>query len=178
MVELWKDALGYEGLYEVSNLGRARRVVTQTGRPSGRIMKPGDRRGYSKYTFTRENQKRMFCAHRLVWEAFNGPIPDGLQINHLNGDKRDNRLTNLEVCTASENMKHAYRTLGIPRPYAPSFGERNGRAKLKESDLPEIKALYARGLSQQKIADIYGVNQTNISLILRGRSWRKSQLSD
>jgi hypothetical protein len=173
MSEEWMPVLGYSGLYEVSDQGRARRVKTQSGRPSGRLMRPGYRRDYLNYTLSYLNVQQTFCAHRLVWEAFNGPIPEGMQINHKNGGKRDNRLTNLELCTPQENTAHAYSVLGRVRTPPPhKVGEANGRAKLKESDLPEIRRLRALGWSQQKIADQFGVNQTIISGILRGAYWR------
>jgi hypothetical protein len=71
------------------------------------------------------NGYRKMCrsAHRMVWEAVHGPIPEGLQINHKNGVKTDNRIENLELVTASENTAHAYR-LGL----ICAKGERNGRA--------------------------------------------------
>jgi hypothetical protein len=73
-------------------------------------------------------------AHRMIWEYVNGPIPEGLQINHINGIVDDNRISNLEVVTPSENMRHAYR-IGLVR----ADGKFNGRAigksrRLKESN--------------------------------------------
>lgn len=62
-------------------------------------------------------------AHRMIWESVHGPIPQGMQINHINGIKTDNRIVNLELVTPSENTKHAYR-LGLRR----ADGEFNGRA--------------------------------------------------
>lgn len=66
------------------------------------------------------------CVHRLVWEYVHGPIPRDMQINHINGIKHDNRIENLELVTASENTKHAYR-MGLAR----ADGEHNGRHKGK-----------------------------------------------
>lgn len=63
-------------------------------------------------------------AHRMIWASVHGPIPDGMQINHINGIKTDNRIENLELVTASENTKHAYR-LGLRN----ATGENNGRYK-------------------------------------------------
>lgn len=173
MSELWKPVVGYSDFYEASDHGRVRRVTTQGGRPSGRMLKPGYRREYLNYTVSFQNVQQTLAAHRLVWEAFNGPIPAGMQINHVNGDKRDNRLANLEVCTPNENMAHAYRTLGRD-PRRPQWGEKNGRAKLAKDDLPEIRRLRAEGWSQQRIADKFGVGQTVISGILRGLYWREA----
>ena len=173
MSEQWRPVLGYEEHYSASNFGNVKRVQTRSGSPSGRPLKTGSRRDYANYTLSLDNVQKTFCAHRLVWEAFHGPIPVGLQINHKNGDKRDNRLDNLEVCTASENMVHAYRTLGRD-PSRPQRGEKNGRAKLKTADIAEIKRLRALGWSQQRIADQFCVNQTLISGILRGQFWREA----
>lgn len=173
MSEQWVSVLDYEGFYEISDFGNARRTTTQGGRPSGRQMRPGSRRNYLNFTLSVENRQRTLCAHRMVWEGFNGPIPEGMQINHINGNKADNRLSNLEICTPSENTLHAVHVLKrawTKPPHVP--GEKNGRAKLSASDVEKIKELRATGLSQQKIADQFGVDQTNISSILRGASWR------
>lgn len=174
MTEVWRPVLGFEGYYEASSIGRLRRVKTQGGRASGRISSPGDRRGYANYTLSVDNAQRTLSAHRMVWEAFYGPIPLGLQINHKNGEKRDNRLVNLEVCSPSENTSHAVRVLKRTWNVPPRLaGSMNGRAKLSEADIPEIRRLRAAGLSQQKIADQFGVNQTLISGILSGKLWRE-----
>lgn len=88
-------------------------VIGIYGRPIGK-----DTKGYRVIN---RNQKH-WMAHRLIWEAVNGPIPDGLQINHKNGIKHDNRIENLELVTQSENAKHAYR-IGLQS----ASGDHNGR---------------------------------------------------
>ncbi len=87
----------------------------------GAPMKALDAWGYVKVTNGRAKFSRS--AHRMIWEAVHGPIPDGLQINHKNGVKHDNRLCNLELVTCSENIKHSYR-IGLRS----AKGECNGRA--------------------------------------------------
>jgi hypothetical protein len=108
----------------------------------------------------------------MVWEAFNGPIPAGQQINHTNGNKTDNRLANLEVCTPSENMVHSFRVLKRPPANNPNPGTANGASKLTEADIPVIRALYEEGTRQADIGQRFGVSQALVSRIIRGVNWR------
>jgi hypothetical protein len=111
-------------------------------------------------------------AHILVWKTFKGPIPDGIDINHENGDRNDPSLTNLEPMTRSENCAHSFRDLGRANFNVPQLGSRNGCAKLIESDIPKIFKLHADGLSLSKIAERFGVSRPLIGQILRGNAWR------
>lgn len=102
--------------------------------------------------------------------AFVGECPPKLQVNHKDGQRSNNALSNLEYVTCSENHKHAYAVLG--RKKTITKGEKNGRAKLNIAQVEEIRRMYARGgISQQKIADQYGVNQTMIGFIVRKANW-------
>ena len=172
MNEKWKPVFGYEDHYEISNLGNARRISANNGTYVGKQLKQYENKGYKRHCYCVNNQPKYHSVHRSVWQSFNGEIPPHLQINHKNGIKDDNRLENLELMTPSENTKHAYQVLGIPGKKNPCPGSKNGRAKLKEDDAPKIRRLYSEGLSQQRIADLYGVNQTNISSIVRGIGWK------
>ena len=99
--EIWKDIPGYEDQYQASNLGRIRSFK----RNKVRILKPGrDGNGYCIVKLCLNKVVKSARVHRLVWEAFNGSIPEGMQINHLNEIKTDNRLENLSLCTAKENI--------------------------------------------------------------------------
>lgn len=101
--EIWKDIPGYEGHYQASNLGRIRSLK----RNKLRILKQGrTRKGYYIVLLCLNSVKKNSLIHRLVWESFNGPIPEGMQINHLNEIKSDNRLENLSLCTAKENINY------------------------------------------------------------------------
>jgi hypothetical protein len=174
MSERWKPVPGYEELYEVSNQGRLARIKTRGGRPTWRILKatPGNM-GYVRYALVGHNyMRRDLMAHRLAWAAFNGPIPDDLQINHKNGVKHDNRLDNLEIVTQSENTKHAFRVLKVAPNVNPNPGSRNGRAILTEDDIPKIRNLLQSGVSQTEAGRIFGVHQTVIGRIALGKIWR------
>ena len=105
--EIWKDIPGYEGIYQASNLGRIRSLKYD----KVRILKPGENgRGYCKVNLCLNKVVKSAKVHRLVWEAFNGSIPENYQINHLNEIKSDNRLENLSLCTAKENVNYGTRT--------------------------------------------------------------------
>jgi hypothetical protein len=166
-MENWKPIDGFD--YEVSDLGRVRRVWRNDKKVIAfKITKDG----YHHVCLWRGGKPNWRLAHRLAWETHIGDIPEGMQINHKNGDKSDNALPNLEVVTASENVKHRFRVLGHAAPNNPSLGEKNGGAKLKAEQVLEIRETYARGgITQPKLAERYGVSLPLISLIIRRRVW-------
>lgn len=102
MKEEWRLISGYEN-YLVSDIGRVK------NRRTGQILKPGMSRWYLQVGLYKNGPRKGLRVHRLVAQAFI-PNPDNLpEVNHINGDKTDNRAINLEWCTSSENGKHAYR---------------------------------------------------------------------
>ena len=109
MEEVWKSVIGYVGLYEVSNHGNVRSLKRAT--TSGKMIKPyvNTRNNYVYVCLSKNNIKKQYRVHRLVMTAFSQEHR-GMQINHIDGNKQNNNLNNLEWCTQSENMKHAYRT--------------------------------------------------------------------
>lgn len=121
MEEIWKDIEGYEGLYQVSNLGRVRsvdRIITssypygtKTSFLKGKIRKLSlDGQGqYLQVNLNKENKQKQFLVHRLVAQAFVSNPKYKETVNHINGIKTDNIADNLEWATRSENEKHAYR---------------------------------------------------------------------
>lgn len=110
------------------------------------------------------NGSHSVMAHRAIWSYFNGPIPPGMEVNHKNGIKTDNRIENLELVTRSENVRHAKRN-GMAR-YA--MGLSSGRGKLSDEDVLQIKKYLGLGMKQQDIADMYGVRPNQISRINTG----------
>jgi hypothetical protein len=105
MSEQWRAISGTDGRYEVSDQGRVRSIARPRAR--GRILKPtSDPRGYQRITIHSTGSKRQVSVHRLVCLAFLGDPPDDAsEVRHLNGDPRDNRLTNLAWGSRSENAR-------------------------------------------------------------------------
>lgn len=101
--EIWKSVLGYIGLYEVSNYGRVRSLKHEKIRILKQLKHTN---GYLKVNLCKDGITKIFYVHRLVYEAFNGFIPDGYEINHINEDKTDNRLDNLNLLTHGENIRY------------------------------------------------------------------------
>lgn len=109
MDEEWRPVVGYESLYAVSNLGRVKRTGKARGTRLG-VLKPGKHpKGYLFVGLTANSRKRVREVHRLVGEAFIGPLPPGLQTRHLDGNPANNAVTNLAYGTQSENMQDSIR---------------------------------------------------------------------
>lgn len=128
--------------------------------------------GYPKIKY----KNKAYYVHKFVWEKENGKVPDGLTINHIDGDKMNWDISNLELLTQKENVRHAWRT-GLCRP---KKGQGHGRAVLDDMQVLTIltiprnkklgrgKPLYA---TDQELADMYGVSKTRINNIRRKKEW-------
>lgn len=166
-LEEWRPVVGYEGWYDVSSLGRVRRIRPGSGTRRGRLLKPcREEGGYLHVGVSIASRVKIRNVHRLVAEAFLGPCPPGCEANHKNGIKIDNRPSNLEWVTPAANIRHAYTTRLIVAPQ----GERQGRAKLTEADVRAIRT--ARGkTSLRELARRFGVHYSSIGDIQARRTW-------
>ena len=121
--EEWRDVVGYEGLYQVSDQGRVKSLARKDclGRTvKERILKPGVvSSGYLMISLCTGGKQKMFSVHRLVCQAFHENPDNKPQVNHINEIKTDNRACNLEWCTCTQNINHGSRN------------ERAGKAKSK-----------------------------------------------
>lgn len=117
------------------------------------------------------DKKRYYCsANRLVWFHHNGPIPQGFTINHKDGVKSNNVLSNLELATDSEQMLHAVRVLGTSGG-AKQHGEKNHQAKLNATQVTEIRSRRSGGESLLSIAKDFGIAFQTVSKICLNSRW-------
>ena len=165
--ENWKPVVGYEGFYEVSDLGRVRNIKNRKNTFVGRIRKPGfDKDGYHQMVLSKPGKRYSTRIHRLVLSNFIGPCPKGLQINHIDGNKGNNRLDNIEYVTPSENRLHAY-AIGLQS----QRGENNAGSKLTEEDVHKVRARLSAGESQTGIAASLNVSIGAIHGIALNKTW-------
>lgn len=101
--EVWKNIPGYDGLYQASDLGRVKSRGNDKNRKEKILRSGKDIGGYLHVALWKDGKAKRFSVHRLVWEAFNGPIQEGYDCNHINENKQDNSLENLNLMTRKEN---------------------------------------------------------------------------
>ncbi len=112
-------------------------------------------------------QTRSMFAHRLVWIAYNGPIPDGLQINHKDLNKANNCLSNLEVVSPSENIQHSYKN-GRAKPWHKATEWRPGILRITNAQKTEVIELRQSGHTYRSIHALTKISQAHIGRILKG----------
>ena len=169
MEEKWLPIKGYEKYYMISNLGRVKSLRT------GKILKKRlTFDGYVKVTLTINYESKDFRVHRLVAEHFI-PNPEGKEtVNHIDGNKENNSVDNLEWATRSEQLYHAYK-LGTKKSQK---GCSNVNSKLTEDDVREIRKSYKKGIKgygYQALANKYGVDKTTIANIVNYRTYKNVQ---
>ena len=171
--EEWLPCPDYEDSYEVSNLGRVRSVDRVSGsRPGiikGKVLKPFlNRRKYLEVNLFKNSKSIPKIIHRLVAKAFLDNPENKSQVNHKDGNKLNNSISNLEWFTNSENQKHAYR-LGLQ----PSrIGENNSNTKITDKDVTLLKQLYNSGMSIIEVSNSMNISVSIIRQIIYGRTWK------
>lgn len=171
--EIWVPVTGYELYYEVSNFGR----VKSLNRPDGGnqynqsfILKATLlKTGYFQVCLVINKVKKKQSVHRLVISAFLSNPSNKPQVNHIDGIKKNNHISNLEWCTPSENGLHAYKT-GLSVSLGLSGEENHSCTHTKEQVL-KIKNLLTQGIAMKDIAKIHGFNREYVKAIKYGKCW-------
>ena len=165
-MENWNAVVGFEGVYEVSDCGNVRRIARGKGAVLGKNRKLVNRGGYRQVILSAGNKVTLHWVHRLVAFAFLGPPPSPVaHVNHLDGDRANNHLSNLEWTSASGNLAHAYR---IGRR---SVSETQRSRVFNEEDIRAIRKLSEDGARTAVIAGMYGVTRASIGAIISRRTW-------
>lgn len=164
--EVWRDVIGYEGLYQVSDSGHVMSLRT------GRILKEGvDKETNIRNIglYNAQGVRKSYTIHQLVMRTFVGECPPDMEINHDDGDRSNNTLSNLEYCTHQYNIRHAIRT-GL---YKSPTGENAHASKLTQKKVDEIRASYIpkRGM-KTALAKQYGVTAAAIHKIVTRKTWK------
>jgi hypothetical protein len=173
MIEQWKPCPGFEGWYQVSDLGRVRRVTRGKGTYFGRIRnaRPTSK-GYLLVNLYKAGKQYARTVHRLVALAF---IPNPLslpEVHHVDEIKAHNWADNLEWLSKPEHAKKTFQS-GLK----PS-GETHGQAKLTWEQVTKIRSRYLPGLNSRQrgngalLAKEFGVSQTAVLLIVNGKTWK------
>jgi HNH endonuclease/NUMOD4 motif-containing protein len=146
--------------YVVSNKGRIKSLLTQ------KILKEHSTpQGYKQIGLYIRSKRKSFMVHRLVAETYI-PIKNSnyYEVNHIDGNKNNNAIENLEWCTRQENLEHAHKMKLFKR----QLGETNGRCKIKNIELLDIKELFKLGFKAKDIANAYNIGYTQVYRILKG----------
>lgn len=164
----WKPARGFERAYSVSSTGLLRSERNGRGTVKGLILKPRfTSDGYIKYALQHNRLRQQVQCHRLVYESFVRPLEEWEEIDHLNGNKQDNRLANLEPVTKLENMQRSFRA---GRNMAK--GSEVGTSKLTEEIVSEIRRKHAQGIKQVQLCKEYDLPKDHVSKIILSKTWR------
>jgi len=159
-----RDIPNYEGKYAVTENGEVWSYPKHT-RKDMILLKPRKRKnGYQALFLCDGKNVESFYVHRIVAMTFLGNI-DGMDVNHINGNRADNRLENLEICSRAKNIQHGF------------WVNKTGRAKLSYEQHLEVKKMHEVGKKQTEIAKQFGVSKQIINKIVKNRTYTNSKIS-
>lgn len=156
--ENWKDLKGYEGRYKIGSNGE---IVNN----KGLLMKQHlDGDGYNIISLY-NGKGKTFRVHRLVVESFIGDVPDGMQVNHIDYNRANNHVENLEIVTRLENVRHSYdRTVKA---------NSKGNPKITRKEVNEIRDKYSTGeYTRAELCKMYGLKRSAMANLLNKISWK------
>lgn len=178
-MEEWRDIAGYEGYYQASNLGRIKslsRLVKCKGYiMTKEIIRKGSlaKTGYISIRLSKKGIVTTHLVHILVGKTFIPNPENKPQINHIKGIKTDNRVSELEWNTISENRQHSFDVLNEKSNFKPIYGIDNNKSKLSPEQAEEIRLKFKSGINRRILAAEYGVSITTISSINTNKTWNK-----
>lgn len=161
--EEWRDVPGFEGHYRVSNLGRVQSIKPNRKHVMLKLI-PSNNATRWRCIMTRPKHRARSLVHKVVLAAFVGPPPRSTEVNHIDGNSRNNRLANLEYVSHSENIAHSV-ALGIH-----ASGERVNTAKLTAQ---QALAIYLDSRPSIIIAREAGIAKSTVCRIRRGEIWKQ-----
>lgn len=192
-MEEWRDVIGFEGRYAVSHLGNVKILKSQHKSRIGTLLVPQiNRAGYAALLLGGSRYGRTILVHKIVMEAFIGKRSEGMDINHINFDRADNRLENLEYVSRRDNLTHSReRHLKGVREWHKNYirpvgdehwtrkrnelvlrGSKHGRATITEDQVREIRQAIKDGAKPLPLARQYGTTVANIENIKYGKTWK------
>lgn len=165
--ETWEPIKGYEGFYAISSKGR---VKSFHNNKDGKILKLSITKfGYNRLELNLRGNAKKYPVHRLVAIAFIDNPDNKREVNHIDGNKLNNCVKNLEWVSPSENQLHAFE-IGLQTSRS---GENHHNSKLTKQQVIDIRELYKSGnYKQVKLAEMYGVHSRYINLIIKRRRWK------
>ena len=150
--EIWKDIKGYEGIYQASNMGNIRSLYFYNNRYKTKhyrkkLMKQSeDKQGYKIISLSKNKKQKTYKVHRLIAQTFIKNPDDKKEVNHIDGNKSNNEINNLEWCTRSENQIHAYKnklqrqtkkmkihSIELGKKYGKMNGSKTGKENIKKA---------------------------------------------
>jgi len=174
-MEIWKDVKCYEGIYQVSNLGKIKGIERKTSNGKGFYIKKEyilqqhkQRTGYLYVHVSQNNIGKTLMVHKIVGENFIEKIEGKKYLNHIDGNKLNNSVNNLEWVTAKENGEHAAKL------FLKAYGENHPFSKLKEKDVLYIYNSFLNGIkTRQQLCTEFNVHLSSVYAITVKKSWKK-----
>lgn len=166
--EVWKAIPGTDGRYEISNYGRVKSYCFN--KEKGRILKPGNIRGFQIVSIRTEGKPRTYLVHKLTAEAFvSRESEDQTVVIHLDWNKRNNYYLNLKWVTREEAYRRMFDKYLDDYRKSGKIVRRN--AKLKPEDVKLLKAMLRRGIKQNVIARLFAISEMQVTRIKRNENW-------
>lgn len=165
---MWKDVVGYEGIYQVSNIGQIKRILAAQGAQPNKLLSPTvEGSGYLCVHLYKNRKTTTHRIHRLVLQAFIGSPPSSKhEARHLDGCRTNNNINNLKWGTRSENVQDAI------KHGTAAIGTKNAGAKFTKKNIKTIRYLLSTGMSNTAIAKQFNVSNSIISDIKLNKSYK------